>query len=528
MTSGRLPGALACWLLVVMGVASVSAPALAQQEEDEECMMCHDDRTLVVEKDGRRVSLFVNYRAFAISVHGNEGCTSCHADVDVDDLPHEEELEPVECDMCHDKAFEAFEGSLHGRAVEQRRYLAPTCVTCHGKHNILSYQNERSPTYVMNVPDLCGRCHKEGTTVSELRTISQHNVLENYSQSIHGDGLFRRGLTVTAVCSSCHRAHDILPHENPSSSINRRNIASTCMQCHAQIEKVHLKVIDGKLWEEKPHQLPICVDCHQPHEVRRVFYEESFPDAECVHCHSNPELHKIEDGQRVSLYVEPEKIAASVHAGTSCFKCHTDISRTRDPLCLESGKVDCSMCHSQQVDDFEISQHGQHYARGDSLAPYCTDCHSDHDMMSSDDMGSPTFARNVPDLCGRCHREGQKAAVAYTGAEHEIVENYQMSIHGKGLLESGLMVTATCIDCHTTHRELPVTDTLSTVHARNIATTCATCHLGIYEEFKSSVHSPTVTTTDKELPVCNDCHLSHTIQRVDVGDFRQEILDQCG
>ena len=39
-----------------------------------------------------------------------------------------------------------------------------------------------------------------------------------------------------------------------------------------------------------------------------------------------------------------------------------------------------------------------------------------------------------------------------------------MSIHGKGLLESGLIVTAICTDCHTAHKELPPSDPESTVN----------------------------------------------------------------
>ena len=380
----------------------------------------------------------------------------------------------------------------------------------------------------MNIPSLCGTCHKEGTPVSQLATIGERHVLENYSQSIHGGGLFKRGLIVTAVCTSCHSSHNILPHENPKSTITRNNISKTCMKCHALIERVHLKVIRGELWEKKPHEIPSCIDCHQPHNVRRVFYEESFPDRMCISCHENKELQKVVDGKVISLYVDEEEHRNSIHGQNSCIKCHTNVSIARDPVCKGSGKDYYSICHSKQVDDYQISRHGSYHAAGNPIAPYCTDCHGVHGMQSKEDLESPTFSRNIPDLCGRCHREGQKAAVAYKGKEHEIVKNYTMSIHGKGLLQSGLMVTATCVDCHTAHRELPVADPRSTVHPDNIATTCAKCHLGIYEEYKQSIHSRLVNDTEKELPVCKDCHLSHTIKRVDMAAFRQGILDQCG
>ena len=82
-------------LFLLLG-AFCPASALGQEEEDAECMDCHDDRSLVTQRDGRRLSLFVNYRAFARSAHGDEGCISCHADVDVEDLPHEDRLAPVQ------------------------------------------------------------------------------------------------------------------------------------------------------------------------------------------------------------------------------------------------------------------------------------------------------------------------------------------------------------------------------------------------------------------------------------------------
>ncbi len=514
-----------CWRIAVAVLLLLPAVGKAQ---DDACLECHGDADLTMERNGREVSIYVQGSRFKQSVHAENECISCHIDADVEEFPHEDDLEPVDCATCHDEAVEKFDRSLHGAALSQGKYLAPTCESCHGKHDILASSNEKAKTYVMNIPSLCGSCHKEGTPVSRLRRVAQRHVLEDYSQSIHGDGLFRRGLIVTAVCTSCHTSHDILPHENSESSINRANIAGTCLQCHAQIERVHRKVIRGALWEKKPHELPICVDCHQPHKVQRVFYEKSFPDSKCLRCHSDENLVRQTNGQEQSLYVNADSLAQSDHGTIQCIKCHTNISQSANPVCLNSGQVDCSMCHAAEVVEYEQSFHSQNAKRGNELAPYCTDCHGVHNILPKDDLKSPTFARNIPDLCGRCHREGEQAAVAYTGAEHGIVAKYTMSIHGKGLLKSGLMVTATCIDCHTAHRELPAADSLSTVHDENIAATCSQCHLGIYEAFNKSIHSPQMTQTDKELPECNDCHLSHTIERVDVDNFRQGILDQCG
>jgi predicted CXXCH cytochrome family protein len=154
-------------------------------------------------------------------------------------------------------------------------------------------------------------------------------------------------------------------------------------------------------------------------------------------------------------------------------------------------------------------------AKNDKNAPVCTECHGSHGIMSKSNYESPIFARNIPNLCGRCHREGEKAALRYTGAQHDIVKHYQMSIHGRGLSQSGLMVSATCTNCHTAHSMLPAADPKSSVNRDNIISACAQCHLGIAEKFSSSIHSPKVSKTDKKLPVCNDCHTSHSISRHD-------------
>lgn len=510
--------------------ALVPPAVRAQSSEDEACLACHDDRSLTAVVEGREVSAYVDYGVYARSVHAGEGCVSCHWDVDPEDLPHEDDLERVECDVCHDQAVQKYERSLHGQAQQRGRMLAPTCETCHGRHDILASKDERAPTYVLNIPALCGSCHKEGTTVSELRTMSpgQRHVLEDYTESIHGEGLLRQGLIVTAVCTSCHTSHDILPHEHPESTIHREKVPETCMQCHRQVEDVHVKVINGELWEKRPHEIPVCVDCHRSHVFQRVFYDRGYPDDFCMGCHGRPDVSKVVDGETVSLQVDDAVIQHSAHQGIQCVKCHADVSVQKDPVCEDSGPVDCSMCHEAEVATFETGRHGTLLARGNEDVPYCTDCHGEHGMRSQAHPQSPTFVRNVPALCGRCHEDDGVAAQAGDGPIRHIVENYTMSIHGRGLIESGLLVTATCVDCHTAHRELPADDPASTVHPDQVAATCATCHAGVYEQFQRSVHSPLITETEAELPACDDCHDSHTITRVDEGGFRQQVLDQCG
>jgi len=148
--------------------------------------------------------------------------------------------------------------------------------------------------------------------------------------------------------------------------------------------------------------------------------------------------------------------------------------------------------------------------------------------MGRQDSLSPTYPTNVPGLCGSCHRENKKGAVRYTGKEHEIPERYVESIHGKGLLKSGLVVTAMCTSCHTAHKELPAADPESSVNRKNIAATCAKCHKGIYEQYQRSIHAPGKGRDPDKLPVCEGCHSAHSIKRTDMASFRFEIMNICG
>lgn len=173
------------------------------------------------------------------------------------------------------------------------------------------------------------------------------------------------------------------------------------------------------------------------------------------------------------------------------------------------------------------STHGKLIAANDPNGPKCIDCHGTHGVLGKHDPQSSTFPLNIPALCAKCHREGNKAAVKYAGDQHQIIEHYTESIHGKGLNKSGLIVTATCISCHTAHSVLPKSDTLSTVNPKNIPSTCGQCHVGIAEKYALSVHGQ-AELQGKKAPVCNDCHNSHTIRRTDETGFRLEIMAQCG
>ena len=524
-------------LLRVAAIAIISTPGLLGQQpavpRAEDCAGCHDSGL----RTGKRqpgVPPGFNAAALKASPHAGLECVNCHSDIK--EVPHPEELASVDCGACHGDEQGQYAASVHGKKAAQNDPYAPNCKLCHGTHDVLPPSNLKSRVATVNVPLLCGSCHREDSQVSKTHDIPQTNILENYRDGIHGVGLFQHGLTVTAVCTSCHTSHNVRPHTDPASSIAKQNIAKTCMRCHAKIEDVHRQVIRGELWEKQPHLIPVCVDCHEPHKIRKVFYDV-MSNGDCLSCHANPALKPLTPGKTQSLYVNAAELAGSRHSRVACVQCHTGGTPSNKRACVSiKDKVDCSICHEKEVSQYRESTHGTLAAQGSPDAPLCQDCHKPHGVLGSSDPASPTFSRNIPTLCAKCHQAGHKAAIRYTGKQDHIVERYRESIHGKGLLQAGLTVTANCIDCHSrvingtkyTHYELPASDPRSSVNRANIAETCSYCHRGIYELFTASVHSPKVTHTSKPLPVCADCHSAHSIERTDLADFRLGILDQCG
>jgi len=502
-------------------------------QSDEDCMMCHEDPELIVERDGKMISMLVDTNVLFRSAHNEVSCYECHNDVDTEDYLHGDQLrklKPVNCSECHETTTLQFDAGIHGQALKLNEPYAPDCKECHGAHDILTQWNPNSKTYKMNIPILCGNCHKEGAPVARIYNIEERNILENYSQGIHGKGLYQSGLLVTATCNNCHNSHLILPHESPNSSVNPKRIARTCMKCHIRIEQTHRKVIKSELWEKEPGAVPSCTDCHPPHRVEYQKIEDIIPNKACLKCHLTNStkgeylLSKTGDTLKFDL----SHLAGSVHSKIQCSKCHTSVSHNLERPCETIAKVDCSNCHIETSNEYFSSGHGKSFLQKYVDAPYCTDCHGTHETKSRFDDTSLTYRGNIPQLCGGCHKEDGQANSMTDLKEVDAYYDYSTSIHGRGLTDKGLLVSAVCTDCHTTHHELKESDSLSSIHPTRVSSTCAKCHKSIYDDYVMSEHSIENNTGEHTYPTCATCHPAHYISEIDKDKFMTEVTVQCG
>ena len=347
-------------------------------------------------------------------------------------------------------------------------------------------------------------------------------------------GAVQEGPAVTAVCTSCHTAHHRPAAHRPALLDLER---PDRQDLHEVPRPDRARAPQGDPGRAVGEAAP-----HDP-RLRRLPQPAQGPQGLLHPGHGRPRLHELplpattctstRGLESAKLKVDPDELEHSRHArvGVRPVPRRTAPRPWSAPARRWPPKVDCSVCHAagrRPVQDrapTASSPPGEPGRAGLQRLPRHAR-HPRQDRHQVDHLRRGTF----PTLCGKCHRKGQKAAVRYKGTEHGIVEHYTESIHGKGLLESGLTVTATCADCHTAHGELPRSRSrLDASTATNIAQTCAQCHRGIYELFDGQHPlARRCPRSDKKLPVCSDCHSAHSIQRTDLTDFRLHIMDQCG
>ena len=154
---------------------------------------------------------------------------------------------PDTCGMCHADVAAQFRSSVHGQALARGVNEAPLCTDCHGEHEILPPANASSPVNQAHIRDTCGSCHGDVRLTRKFGMPSDR--LLSFDSSYHGLAA-KAGDQTVANCASCHGVHNILPPSDAKSTINPKNLAQTCGQCHPgagtrfAISQVH--VVEGR------------------------------------------------------------------------------------------------------------------------------------------------------------------------------------------------------------------------------------------------------------------------------------------
>ena len=342
---------LAQWLpvaLVVLAGGAFSAAAQTQAAKptsptSDDCLVCHG------EPDAKRAngaSIAVSAKDAAASVHGQAGfsCVDCHADLAAAELPHAEKLAPVVCATCHDEAVAKYQASVHAEARRAANTAAATCTDCHGTHDIRSSKDPDAPTYHLNLPRTCGRCHGNPEIIRAGK-IAIGNVYAQFQDSIHGRALSRAGLLVAPNCGDCHGAHDIRRRTDPDSRVFRTAVPDTCGRCHQGLQRLYQEGIHGTALKAGNPLVPECATCHSAHQIQRV---ES-------------------DSWKLQVIRE------------------------------------CGTCHVESIRTYRDTFHGQVTSLGFVRVAKCADCHGAHDILPRSNPRSRVSPSRLVGTCQRCH-----------------------------------------------------------------------------------------------------------------------------
>jgi cytochrome b subunit of formate dehydrogenase len=414
--------------IAIASLGAIGSMAFAQS--NDECLGCHNDKSLTAERNGKEVSLFTNPSVLARSPHKKLNCISCHAGFDAGNIPHKENIQPIRCTSCHKNAV--LKHQFHAvmlRARQAKGQLDNACKECHGKHDVVSPHSPGAKFNAGNITQACGECHKE--------------VVDKFMGSAHGNAM-KNGVKGAPNCIQCH-----------SNEITARSIQDTvklknaqvriCLSCHLDNPDVRARMAMNKKfiadYEKSVHgaallhgngKAPGCVNCHGSHDMQKAF--------------------------------DPKARTNKLHIADVCGQCHTDIAA-----------------------QYRTSSHGVALGKGVLEAPTCTDCHGEHNILHKSDPNSPVASQNVSSkVCTPCH-SSMKLSQKY-GFASDRAQSYSTSYHGLAL-RGGSAEVANCASCHGVHNIKNSSDSTSTVYKANLAKTCGKCHPGAGEAFtRGSVH----------------------------------------
>ena len=489
-------------------------------QSNDVCLMCHEDNSLTMEKNGKEISIHIDPSAFSESPHAEINCVDCHVGFDPDEVPHKEKITPVDCSPCHSDVMESFTHSKHAEVLEcnschtnvhaaQKKaalvekcqschsdeteevkesihFLSkngPTCVDCHSSHEVRAVNSQN-----------CLACHGQKKFVQENISGEKLESVLKYKESIHGQLI---------ECSDCHGGHKILPAAASRSRVNRQNLINTCGQCHETEATNYAKSEHGLALKSGFEEAPSCIDCHGEHGIHPITDSQSPVSRKnevevCLKCHlDSPEVQKrmthtagFIAGYENSIHGRANKqgnmkaaICSDCHGGHEEMKA----SNPNSKVYKFNITTTCGKCHNEVTQVFKGSVHGEALQNGVEAAPTCTDCHGEHEILEPERKESPVAPGNVSQqVCGPCH-SSVKLTEKY-GLSSERFSSYEDSYHGLAV-EFGSVAAANCASCHGVHDILPSSDPRSKVNKKNLAKTCGKCHPGANANFaKGKVH----------------------------------------
>jgi hypothetical protein len=283
------------------------------------CILCHSDSAnqsaedlFSLNSDSRPAATHMNLNEVVEDVHFRHGvsCAGCHGGDPTADFGHAFVKEWPEkdrqknrawvvqfCARCHsDPAImhefnpalptdqlAKFKDSPHGQTLLVRHDdRAPSCVSCHGVHDIRPAKDPQSKVYAQRVPETCGACHANAAIMAGFTRADGSPLpttqLAEYRDSVHGRALLGRGDLGAPACNTCHGNHAASP---PGVA----QVSRSCNLCHS----ANASLFDGSKHKQAfdQHNWPECGQCHGNHAIAKTHDSmlATGPGQLCGDCH---------------------------------------------------------------------------------------------------------------------------------------------------------------------------------------------------------------------------------------------------
>lgn len=425
----------------ILCVSLLAGPLTLFAQTKGDCLMCHSDKDLTMEKRGKSISLHVDEARLHASPHKKLVCVACHVGFNAEEMPHKAKIDPVNCLTCHKDSPQrhAFHPQM-ARASGKNGRPDISCKQCHGTHDVSSSTMSGGKFSSRNLTESCGSCHRD---IKEKFIVSEHG---RPSET---------GAVGTPTCLTCHltkitngtRAADTLGVKLAQEKM--------CLSCHLDNPDVRARMTPSAgfiaAYEQSVHG--------------RQLLGGNARAANCVDCHGSHEMQKG---------LDPRALVSKEHIPTTCAKCHQTIAK-----------------------EFDGSAHGEALRKRNTDAPVCTNCHGEHAILAPSDPRSPVSPTNVSaEVCSPCHssvRLNEKYGIAGDRSA-----TFRDSYHGLAL-RGGDVEAANCASCHGFHDIRSSRDPSSPVHKSNLAATCGKCHPGANERWAIGPVHVNLETTEEPI-----------------------------
>jgi hypothetical protein len=176
-------------------------------------------------------------------------CGTCHADARF--------VRRFRDDLSTDQ-LALYYADAHGRALAHGNLSAPSCLECHGSHDVRAPNDPAARIARRRQHETCAGCHSDPARMAGSRLPTNQAAL--WAESVHGRAVLAHGNLAAPTCAGCHGAHG--EYREAGGPEGR------CRRCHED---------EAAAFDRSPHASAYrrlgfsgCVACHGSHDVREA------------------------------------------------------------------------------------------------------------------------------------------------------------------------------------------------------------------------------------------------------------------